>query len=61
MPESAKYALKLDRENGNTYWSDAIAKDMKNVRVEFQILDDKNPVPIGYKFICCCMIFDIKM
>ena len=34
---------------------------MKNVRVAFQILDENEEVPIGYKFFCCHMIFDIKM
>ena len=34
---------------------------MKNVRVSFQILDENEEVPIGYKFIRCHMIFDVKM
>ena len=34
---------------------------MKNVRVAFQILDENEEVPIGYKFIRCHMIFDVKM
>ena len=34
---------------------------MNNVRVVFQILDENKEVPIGYKFICCRMIFDVKM
>ena len=34
---------------------------MKNVRLAFQILDENEEVPIGYKFICCHMIFDVKM
>ena len=34
---------------------------MKNVRVEFQIIDEDKPVPIGYRFIHFRMIFDVKM
>ena len=34
---------------------------MKNVRAEFQILDENEEVLIGYKSICCHMIFDVKM
>ena len=40
VPKSAKHALELDRHNGNTFWQDSIAKEMKNVRVAFQILDE---------------------
>ena len=35
--------------------------EMKNVRVAFKILDDTKEVPIGYKYIQCHMIFDVKM
>ena len=61
MTKSAKDALKIDRKNGNAYWSDAIEKEINNVRVEFKILDDDKPVPIGYMLISCHMIFDTKM
>ena len=61
VPNSAKHALKLDKKNGNIFWSDAILKEEKNVRVAFQTLDENKEVLIGYKFICCHMIFDVKM
>ena len=61
MPKSEKHALELDKKNVNMFWSDAISKDMKNVQVAFQILDEKEEMLIGYKFICCHMIFDMKM
>ena len=57
MPKSANHALELDKQNGNTFWKDYIAKEMKNVRVAFQILDENEEVPIGYNFIHCLMIF----
>ena len=31
------------------------------MRVKFQILDEDEPLTIGYKFICFHMIFDMKM
>ena len=34
---------------------------MNNLRVVFQILDENEEVPIGYKFIRCHMTFDAKM
>ena len=61
VPKSQRHAMELDKQNGNTFWQDSIAKEMKNVRVAFKILDDNEEVPIGYKFIRCHMIFDVKM
>jgi len=40
-------------------WCDAIDKEMRNVIPAFQFIDD-DKVPIGYKFIKCHMIFDVK-
>ena len=40
LPKNVKEALQLDKENGNTLWADAIATEMKNVKVAFKILDD---------------------
>ena len=34
---------------------------MKNVRAASKILDKNEEVPIGYNFIRCHMIFDVKM
>ena len=60
--------MKLDKENGNTLWYDAIQKEMKNVRVAFQVweegdVDDakRGQKLVGYQQIRCHMIFDIKM
>ena len=56
-----KQAYELDRINGNTLWTQAIAKEMKNVRVAFRILPLGQTAPIGHKRIPCHMVFDIKM
>jgi hypothetical protein len=61
IPRNVEEAYRLDKENGNTLWADAISKEMKNVRVAFKILDRGQVVPIGYQFICCHGIFDVKM
>ena len=51
----------MDATNKNTLWADAIAKEMKNVRVAFNILPDGEDPPPGYQFVRCHMIFDVKM
>ena len=53
--------MQLDKDNGNTLWADAIATEMKNVRVAFKILDDGEMAPRDHQFVKCHMIFDIKM
>jgi hypothetical protein len=61
LPKTVKEALELDKKNGNTFWADAIAKEMKDIRVAFKILLDGQSAPIGYQKIPCHMIFHIKM
>ena len=51
----------LDKLNGNTLWSDAIAKEMTNVKFSFKILDDDESVPRNHQFVKFHMIFDVKM
>jgi hypothetical protein len=53
--------VKLDKENDNTLWQDAVRKEMKNVRIVFKILNGEESVPPTYQNICCHMIFDVKM
>ncbi len=61
VPTPVKEALTLDHKNSNTLWADAIAKEMKEVRIAFNILPDGRSSPIGYQKIPCLMIFDMKM
>ena len=61
MPKTVVEAIGLDKNNGNTLWKEAIAKEIKNMRAAFKILvEDGNPPPC-YKKIRCHMIFDISM
>ncbi len=59
--KTVKEALALDCKNGNTLWADAIAKEIKEVRIAFNILPDGRSAPNGYQKIPCHMIFDEKM
>ena len=48
VPRSLKEALTFDQENGNTLWVDSIEKELKNVRVAFDLLEEgQNPPPQG--------------
>ena len=60
-PQTVKEAYALDKENNNTAWRDGIILEMKNNRVAFDIKQENEEVPPGYKYLECYMIFDVKM
>ena len=61
IPKSVEEAKEVDNQNGNTLWWDAICKEMCNVRPAFEVFEGtKNQLPIGYQFMKCHMIFDVK-
>ena len=49
------------KKNGNTFWRDAIRKEMTNVGIAFDILEDDEHLPVGYKKASGHIIFDVKM
>ena len=61
VPKSVKDAYRIDRENEDTYWSDALKKEMTNVGIAFTILEDDEKLPVGYKKSSGHIIFDVKM
>ncbi len=54
-------SLAIYRCTGSTLWADAIAKEMMNVRVAFNTLEDGRNVPHEFQFVKCHVIFDIKI
>jgi hypothetical protein len=61
VPTNVDEAHALDKTNGNTLWTDAIAKEMKNVRVAFNILEGDEMAPVGHQETQCHGMFDVKM
>ena len=61
VPTSVQHAKEIDECNGNTYWADAIAKEMANVAVAFEILEPGDPIPVGWTKSSGHMVFDVKM
>ena len=51
----------MNENNGNTYWQDAIAKEMENMKVAFHILPNGENSPNGYQYVNCHMVLNIKM
>ena len=61
IPRSIKEAYEIDKANGNMLWRNAIAKEMQNVAIAFEIIEDDEPLPSGFKPASCHIIFDVKM
>ena len=61
IPKYVEEAKKVDIQNGNTLWWDAICKEMRNVRPAFEVFEGtKDQLLVGYQFMKCHMIFDVK-
>ena len=62
IPKSVSEAERLDVENGDTLWMDAIRKEMANVRPAFELWEKpRDQLPVGYQEIKCHMVFDVKL
>ena len=53
--------MEIDTKNGNQLWRDALAKEMKNVGVAFDVLEDHQRVPVGWTKASGHLIWDVKM
>ena len=52
----------LDEKNGNTLWWYAICKEMKNVRIAFEVFEgEEKDILKGFQEVTCNMVFNIKM
>lgn len=71
LPKSVKEALALDQKNGNTFWRDALNKEMNRVKVSFKRnTEGYNPDQMrngeaqeyrSFTEIDCHVVFDVKM
>ena len=51
----------MDLENGNTLWQDALDKEMYNISVAFEILENGKRASAGRKKTSGYLIWDLKM
>ena len=61
MPTDTEHAKRLDAKNGNTFWVEAIKKEMHDVGIAFEILEDNASMPMGYRKVTGHLVFDVKM
>eukprot|EP00957_Ditylum_brightwellii_P008584 650888-Ditylum_brightwellii.AAC.1 len=48
IPISLLYAYEIDAANSNTFWQDAIRKEMTNIGTAFEILENNMKTPTGW-------------
>ena len=53
--------MELDGTNNNTMWRDALMKEMYNISVALEVLDEGQKVPAGWHKVTGHLIWDVKM
>lgn len=61
VPKTVEEALQIDKEEGNTFWADAIEAEMRKVRPAFKLYNGDPKELVGYQEISTHFIFDIKL
>ena len=61
VPKSVEEALRIDEENGNHLWREAIEEEMKKIKEAFKKYNGDPRSLIGYTEITTHIIFDIKL
>ena len=61
IPRDVEHAHEIDARNGNTLWRDTLRKEMYNVGVAFEILDEGAHLPHGWKQVTGHLVWDVKM
>ena len=62
IPKSVKEAFQIDKEEGNTYWTDAIHAEMEKIKRDAVKVHDGSPTSlVGYQQITGHIIFDVKL
>ena len=61
IPKNAREAYAIDRENGNTLWSDAIKEGMTKIKGATKIHNGDPNMLKGYQEITGHIVFDVKL
>jgi Reverse transcriptase (RNA-dependent DNA polymerase) len=61
MPHSMKHAFEIDKANGNTFWRDAMAKEMTEIGIAFEVLEEGMMAPKGWSKVTGHLVWDVKM
>ena len=59
--EAVWNAQELDRKNGNTFWMDALSKEMGALVIAFEMLEHGHKAPVGWFKATGHIVWDVKM
>jgi len=51
VPKLLERARKLDIANENSFWREAIEKEMLNVGIVFEVLEETDNMPVGWNLV----------
>ena len=60
-PTSVVYSKRLDQKNDNALQTDAMNRDIENLKVAFDILEDGTKITVGYNKAYGHLVFDDRM
>ena len=61
IPTNIKHAFEIDKANNNTFWRDAVAKEMTEVGIAFEVLEHGEKAPKGWSKVTGHLVWDVKM
>jgi hypothetical protein len=61
IPNNNEHAYEIDRKTGTTFWKDAFSKEMHNVGVAFEVLEEAKMAPVGWSKVTGHLVWDVKM
>ena len=61
MATCVGHAYEIDKGNGNTLWRDAIKKEMTNVGIAFEVLEEGEKAPVAWRNVSGHLVFDVKI
>ena len=61
LPTSVSQAKNLDENNDNALWMDKINREMENLKVTFDVMEDGTKIPVGHSKTSGYLVFDVSM
>ena len=61
MATCVGHAYEINKGNGNTLWCDAIKKEMTNVGIAFEVLEEGEKAPVAWRKVSGHLVFDVKI
>ena len=61
LPRHTEHAYRIDSANNNTFWRDAIDKEMLNIGIAFEVFPEGKAALPGWNKVTGHLVYDVKM